>query len=199
MTETANTAGADASRRKLRLATTFLAVVLALLAVEAIYFFSMPQLDADQKALLQWQGAQAPDFTITNLDGQAIRLSDLKGRRVIVNFWATWCVPCLSELPDFIKLRAEASTNVVIIGLAADDDDTLRAFVKRNGLNYPVAPLKYIPSPYQDIIRYPTTLVIDRNGVIQHVVFNRQSIQALETFANERDFTGTVKPAPQKP
>jgi len=196
VTDPANTA---ASRRKLRLATTFLSVVLALLVVEAFYYFSVPPLEPDQKALLRWQDVPAPDFTITNLDGQAIHLADLKGRRVIVNFWATWCVPCLGELPDFVKLRAETSTNVVILGLAADDDETLRTFVKRNSINYPVAPLKYIPSPYQDIIRYPTTLVIDRNGVIQHIAFNVQSLQALETFANENDFTGTVKPAPQQP
>ena len=191
------TSSADSSPRKFRFALTLLAIALALLAYESFYYFSAPPLSAEQKALVAWEGIRAPDFTVTNVDGQAIRLADLKGKRVIVNFWATWCVPCLVEVPNFIKLRAETSpTNVVILGLSTDDPATQKTFAQRNGINYPLAILQNVPSPYQDIDKIPVTMVIDRNGVIQHVLFYAQDLKTLEKFSAEADFSGTVKPAP---
>jgi thiol-disulfide isomerase/thioredoxin len=192
-----NIAAADSSARKWRYVAAFITVTLALLAFEAFHFFSAPPMDEEQKALLTWVGVRAPDFTVTNLDGQAIHLADLKGKRVILNFWATWCVPCLSEIPDFIKLRSETSpANVVILGLSTDDMATQKAFAQRAGVNYPLAVLQNIPSPYQDIVKIPVTLVIDRNGVIQHAVLGAQDLKTLEKFAGEADYSGTVKGPP---
>lgn len=185
------------SPRKFRFAVTLLVVALALLAWEAIYFFSTPPMDDEQKALLAWEGVRAPDFTVTNLDGQAIRLADLKGKRVIINFWATWCVPCQAEIPNFTRLRAETSaTNVVILGLSTDDAATQRTFAQRNGVNYPLAILQNVPSPYSDMVKIPVTLVIDRNGVIQHAVLGPRELKALERFATEPDYAGAVQLAP---
>ena len=185
------------SPRKFRFALTLLAVALALLAYVSFYYFSAPPLDADQKALLAWEGVRAPDFSVTNVDGQAVRLADLKGKRVILNFWATWCVPCLVEIPNFIKLRAETSpTNVVVLGLSADDAATQKTFAQRNGINYPLAILQNVPSPYRDIDKIPVTMVIDRNGVIQRVLFYAQDFKTLEKSAAEADFSGTVKSTP---
>jgi peroxiredoxin len=167
---------------------------------ESFYYFSAPPLDEEQKALLAWEGVRAPDFSVTNLDGLALQLADLKGKRVIVNFWATWCVPCLEEIPNFIKLRAETSpTNLVIIGLSTDEAAIQKTFAQRNGINYPLAILQYMPSPYQDTAKIPVTMVIDRNGVIQHAVLGPQDLKALEKFALEPDFAGPVKTAPTAP
>lgn len=183
--------------KRFALALTLLAVALALLAFEAFYYFSAPPLDADQKALVAWEGVRAPDFSVTNVDGQAVRLADLKGKRVILNFWATWCGPCLVEIPNFTRLRAETSpTNVVILGLSTDDAATQKAFARRNGINYPLAILQNVPSPYRDIVKIPVTLVIDRNGVIQHVLFYAQDFQTMKKFAAKPDFARTVKAAP---
>ncbi len=188
------------SQQNFRFALTFLVVAVALLAFEVFYYFSAPPLDEDQKALLAWEGVHAPDFSVTNLDGQAIRLADLKGKRVLINFWATYCPPCLEETPNFVKLRAETSpTNVAIIGLSSEDIATQKAFAQRNGVNYPLAILRNVPSPYQDIVKIPVTLVIDRNGVIQHVLFYAQDLKTLEKFAAEADFAGTVKATPAAP
>jgi peroxiredoxin len=186
-----------ARSNKIRFALTLLAGVLALLAVEVFYYFSAPPLDEEQKALLAWQGVRAPDFSVTNLDGQSIRLADLKGKRVMLNFWATWCPPCLVELPNFIKLRAQASpTSIVILGLSTDDAATQKIFAQRNGVNYPLVVFQNVPSPYQDIAKIPVTIVIDRNGVIQRVLFYAQDFATLKNFAAEADFAGTVKSAP---
>ncbi len=179
------------------LVSSLLALALALLAFEAFYYFSAPPLDEEQKALHAWEGVHAPDFSVTNLDGQAVRLADLKGRRVVLNFWATWCPPCLVELPNFIKLRSETSpTNVVILGLSTDDAATQKIFAQRNGVNYPLAVLQNAPSPYRDIAKIPVTIVIDRKGVIQHVLFYAQDFETLEKIAAEADFSGQVKSTP---
>ena len=183
--------------KRFALASGVLVVALALLAFEALHYFSAPQLDAEQKTLLAWVGVPAPDFTATNLDGTAVRLADLKGKRVILNFWATWCPPCRAELPDFIKLRAETSpTNVFILGLSTEDAAAQKTFAQRNGTNYPLAVLPSAPSPYRDIDKIPETLVIDRNGVIQEAVLGPQELRTLERFATEPDYSGLVKPAP---
>ncbi len=197
MTDEIKTTADGTGSTKFRFALTLLAVALALLAFETFNYFSAPPLDEEQKALVSWEGVRAPDFSVTNVDGQVVRLGDLKGKRVIVNFWATWCVPCLEELPNFIKLRAETSpTNVVILGLSTDDPATQKAFAQRNGINYPLAILQNVPSPYQDIVKIPVTMVIDRNGVIQHVLFYAQDLKTLEKFAAEADYTGVVKSSP---
>lgn len=200
MSEEIKTTAAKTSPQKLRFAVSLLVVTLALLAFEAFYFFSAPPLDEEQKMLLTWEGVRAPDFTVTNLDGQPVHLADLKGRRVILNFWATWCVPCQVEIPNFIKLRAETSpTNVVILGLSTDDALTQKTFAQRVGINYLLAILQNVPSPYSDIEKIPVTLVIDRNGVIQNAVLGPQDLKALERFAAEPDYAGPVKPPPGAP
>ncbi len=183
--------------RKFRFAATLLAVALALLAFEGLHNFSAPPLDEEQQALLAWEGVPAPDFTVTNLEGQPIRLADLKGKRVILNFWATWCAPCQWELPEFIKLRtATTPTNVFILGLSTEDGATQKAYAQRNGINYPLAALQNVQSPYSDIAKIPVTLVIDRTGVIQHAVLGPQDLKTLELFAAEPDFAGSTKAAP---
>jgi peroxiredoxin len=185
------------SARKLRRVLSLLAMVLALLAVEAFYYFSPPPLDPGQKALLAWQGVRAPDFSVTNLGGQTVQLADLKGKRVVLNFWATWCSPCLEEIPNFIKLRRTASlTNVVILGISTDNEASQKAFAQRQGINYPLVILQNMPSPYQDVDMIPVTMIIDRNGIIQHVLFGPQDYADLKKYAAESDFAGTVKAAP---
>lgn len=187
----------DKHPRKLRFVGTLLIAAVALLAFESFYYFSAPQLDAQQKALLAWTGVPAPDFAVTNLDGRSFHLADLKGRRVILNFWATWCPPCQEEIPDFIKLRAQTSpTNVVILGLSADDAATQKAFAQRDKINYPLAVLQNVPSPYQDIAEIPVTMAIDRNGVIQNAVLGPQELKTLEQFATEPDYAGARKSIP---
>ena len=200
MSDKANTSADNPqprSARQFRLALSLLAGALALLAFEAFRCFSAPPLDPEQKALLAWQGVRAPDFSATNLDGRAIHLADLKGKRVVLNFWATWCPPCLEEIPNFVKLRsANSSTNVVVIGISTDDLTAQKAFAQQHGVNYPFTLLQDMPSPYQDVDGIPVTMFIDRNGVIQHVLFGPQDFQTLEKYVTEPDFDGKVTAAP---
>jgi peroxiredoxin len=181
---------AGRSPRKRRAAATLLTVALALLAFLAFRYFSASgAAGAEERMLRAWIGAKAPDFAVTNLDGQVVRLSDFKGRRVILNFWATWCPPCQAEIPAFIRLRAETSpTHLVILGLSTDAPEIQRVFALRHGVNYPLAVLHDVPVPYSDLTVIPVTLVIDEQGVIQNAVLGPQDLKTLEQFAARPHF-----------
>jgi thiol-disulfide isomerase/thioredoxin len=127
-------------------------------------------------SLLQGIGMQVPkdtlmatDFTLESLDGKTSSLSAYKGRFVFLNFWATWCPPCRSEMPAMQALysRLEASGFVILAVDLAEKADTVRAYVKEKGLTFPVLLDKTgeVGSIYgaQSI---PTTYLIDRAGKV---------------------------------
>jgi peroxiredoxin len=146
-----------------------------------------------------WQGVKAPDFTVTNLNGQPIRLAELRGKRVVLDFWATWCPPCRKEIPHFIRLAKETDAkDLVIVGISSEDQNTIMEFVKKNGVNYAIAaaPDRDLPSPYKEIRSIPTTFFVDRNGVIQAVFTGYHDYDALKAAALGADFKGAIKPAP---
>ena len=145
----------------------------------------------------KWQGVLAPDFSVTPLDGQTVKLSELKGKRVVLDFWATWCPPCLKEIPHFIQLRNEAPVaELVIVGISSEDADTLKPFVKQKSINYPVASAEDLPSPFNEVTSIPTTFFIDRQGVIQKVVVGYHDFDALKALALSPDSIGEPKPSP---
>jgi len=145
----------------------------------------------------QWQGVLAPDFSITTLEGKKTRLGELKGKRVVLDFWATWCPPCRKEIPHFIQLRNETSDDeLIIIGISNEDVNTLKSFVKKSGINYPIASADDLPSPYSDVTGIPTTFFIDRQGVIQDVLVGYHDFDLLKAHALAPDTVGTPKSAP---
>jgi len=111
----------------------------------------------------------APDFTVRARSGEAVRLADLKGRPVLINFWATWCVPCVSEMPALEALAAErAGTPLVIIAVSEDrkGESVVAPFVERLGLKklpiYLDPETKALHAFESDAL--PTTILIDRRG-----------------------------------
>jgi len=87
-------------------------------------------------------GTQAADFSVKDVQGKTFHLSDYKGKWVLVNFWATWCPPCLHEIPELIALQtAHKGKDLQVIGLAMDSGTSkvVAAFAKKQGINYPVA------------------------------------------------------------
>ncbi len=111
---------------------------------------------------------RAPGFALPDLDGGMVRLEALRGRPVVLNFWATWCPPCRVEIPAFSRLAARRP-DVVVLGIAADGTpETLRAAGADLGATYPI--LRGTPEVFgaYGVTTYPTTVVLDAEGRIVH-------------------------------
>ncbi|MFN4149683.1 MAG: TlpA disulfide reductase family protein [Candidatus Sericytochromatia bacterium] len=114
-------------------------------------------------------GVPAKEFAIKDLKtNKEITLSSLKGKLVLVNFWATWCPPCRMEIPTFIELKNEyGSKGFEIVGLATESPEKLLAFMNENKINYPIGITNAKTyKDYDDIQSIPTSFLIDKNGVI---------------------------------
>jgi cytochrome c biogenesis protein CcmG/thiol:disulfide interchange protein DsbE len=139
-------------------------VPLVLLAVLTVVLLSRAPL-ASPSAV----GAAAPDFALADLDGNTIRLEDLRGRPVIVNFWASWCGPCVEEFP-LLREAAErhAGHGLAIVGIVYQDrSEAARDFMRRNGGTWPAAmdPGDRVAGAY-GILGPPETFFIGRDGTI---------------------------------
>ena len=103
------------------------------------------------------------------LDKKEIRLSDLKGKVAVVNFWATWCGPCVAEMPHFQKVvdRYKKQSDVVFLAISIDEDKpVVRPFLEKNRYTIPVAYDDNAAKAF-NVDGVPTTFIVDRNGVIQ--------------------------------
>ena len=114
-------------------------------------------------------GSVAPDFTLASLDGEPIRLADLRGRPVIVNFWASWCGPCIEEFPLLrgAAARHEADGLAVIGVVYRDRAEAAREFMERHGGTWAAAmdPGEQVATAY-GVVGPPETYFIDRDGTI---------------------------------
>ncbi len=149
--------------------------------------------------ITKWEEVRAPDFTLNTLDGQTLRLSDLRGKRVFVDVWATWCPPCRGMQPDLNRLAKEwADKGVVVVGLSADDNKRdLEDYAASNEFQYPVGHMGGgFPAPYSEVSALPTMFVIDKNGVIVAVEMGAHSYRGLTALAELPDYPGEPKPAP---
>lgn len=108
------------------------------------------------------------EFVLENVDGQRVHFSDFKEKTVFVNFWATWCPPCIAEMPDIHDLYEETGEEVNFVMISVDQDENkARNFVKEKGFDFPIYFLRSgLPQGY-DTHAIPTTYLIDKNGKIK--------------------------------
>jgi peroxiredoxin len=146
--------------------------VLALAACGAILTGAPPSataLDADEVCESKPAAARL-DFALKDISGATVRLAALKGRVVVLNFWATWCVPCKAEIPDFIDLQARyAGDGLQVVGVSVDDPlKRLKSYVDEKKMNYPVLQGR----GHDDLLdayslsTLPVTVLIGRDGIV---------------------------------
>ncbi len=145
------------------LALVVVAVVVAGMLYLGLHMASRPRPHLTQATL-------APDFTLESLDGKSMRLSDLRGKAVLLNFWATWCTPCKIEMPWFVEMQKQyGAQGLQIVGVAMDDasKEDIAKFAKDMGVNYPILIGKEaVGDQYGGVPALPETFFIGRDGKI---------------------------------
>ena len=138
----------------------------------------------------------APDFALATPEGDSLRLSELRGQVVVLNFWATWCAPCLEEIPELVRLH-EGVRNLTVVGISLDTAPAVAVadFAARLGITYPVlldSPSRLDTRPvaglFEGVWALPTTVVIDTHGRVREQISGIAPIRAmmpdLERLAN---------------
>jgi len=115
-------------------------------------------------------GSNAADFELADLSGKKVRLSDFKGKVVILDFWATWCGPCRAEIPEFVKLQSKyKDKGLAIVGLSLDSDgeSVVAPFARKHDINYTMLLANDGTARlYGGVNAIPTTFILDRQGRI---------------------------------
>jgi len=146
-------------------------------------------------------GQPAPDFTVTTFGGKTIKLADLKGDVIILNFWATWCGPCRNELPlleAYFRIEANAGFQVLAV---ATEDSVSDAQLKPLAAKLTIPFVKRMRGPYHELDGVPTNYVIDRTGKLAYAkagAFDLDSLNALIIPLLNQPIPDTP-PAPQAP
>jgi peroxiredoxin len=154
-----------------RNALVFVVLLVAILAMLASgKYLDRARKHGPLKLVGDVQGVPAPDFTLPSLDGRKVKLSDYRGKAVLLNFWATWCPPCKVEMPWFADLQKQyAQDGFVVLGVAMDDTEpaTIAKFASQLGVNYEVLlGTDKVSDDYGDVQYLPTTFYIGRDGTI---------------------------------
>ena len=130
-------------------------------------------------------GHEAPDFVLSALDGDSLQLSSLRGRVVVLNFWATWCVPCLHEMPALSRMHAALSpAGLTVLGVSMDTEgiDIVRHYANRLNVTYPILLGNgEIANNYDSVVALPMTYIIDEQGIIRRRFVGLFDVDALQT------------------
>lgn len=155
-------------------------ILLAVAAIGAVAFLADREEAAGSDEAVN-PPKPAPVWELKDLAGNTIKSVDLKGKVVILDFWATWCPPCRAEIPGFIELQKKyQGKQVVIIGFSVDEGgvDTVKSFGEKQRINYPIVMAdEKTQKAFGDIEAIPTTFVIDTEGRIvdKHVGFTEKA------------------------
>ncbi len=152
-------------------------VMLACLSVNTL-------LGADSKPV------KAPEFSLGDLQGRTVKLSNYRGKAVLLNFWATWCPPCRAEIPDLVAVHQKFKRRgLVVLGIALDNAQTtsglqrLASFIEKAGITYPVLlGNEAVCRDYDNVYAIPTSFLVDAKGSIV-----RKYIGLLDRKVLERD------------
>ncbi len=145
---------------------------IAVVGVTAASIFSSDGASSPRAWIAPAEPREAPAFTLDRLNGDAFRLTEHRGKVVVLNFWATWCPPCREEIPDFVSLQQDlGDEGLQFVGVALErtpDPEAVRSFVDEMNVNYPVGlDDGSIAEKYGGVRTLPTTFVIGPEGEIR--------------------------------
>lgn len=172
----------------------------AFVAIALVFLQARPvsaQRPAPQNSII---GSAAADFTLRDVEGHQVRLSDFKGKFVLLAFWATWCPPCKEELPTLQKLYEQYQDKGLVI-LAVDDEDpaTIKGFLSANRYSFPaLVDSKRVAFREFDVHFIPTAVVINTDDIVTQVITGWGGPQRLLEALRAAGF-GNVLPAPAQP
>ena len=137
--------------------------------------------------LINWYEKELPDFSARDIAGNLHTISDYRGKNVMIVLWATWCTPCLEEIPHLIALENIISRDnlpVKILAISNEDVGTIKNFAIRKKINYTVAssPTIALPKPLNSVQAIPTTFFIDPQGKIKLVIQGSAYLGELKTI-----------------
>ena len=172
-------------------------IAVGAIIIALVWFFDRPGGGANSQSITLTAAAtgpaprldkEAPDFRMRGLDGKYYQLSDLRGRPVWINFWATWCPPCRAENPDIQETyEANKDKGLVILAVSIGEEaDAVRGYVERTGISYTVGldETTEIAARYR-IVGIPTHFFIDRDGIIREWRIGSMSKKTMEKKVNE--------------
>ncbi|MGE7950544.1 redoxin domain-containing protein [Lysinibacillus xylanilyticus] len=188
-------------------------LIVVLLVVAMIGTYVKQQIDKDREIETASLGKEMdeqkiglkkrdipPDFTLTSLDGDEVTLSDLRGKKVVLNFWATWCPPCKAEMPHMQKYyeqyAKEDNVEIIAVNLTKDEHDftvdekidTVMTFRDSFELTFPILlDQEREVSPQYNIMTIPTTYFIDSKGYIQRAISGPMDTDMLKSYVDELD------------
>lgn len=134
-----------------------------------------PQMPVPAVAAAEIIGSQRPDFSLADVDGNTRNISEWNGKVVAINFWATWCPPCIKEIPEFVELQKRyGNDGLQFLGIALQRAEEVTDFMAEYGMNYPVLAgemevIKIAENYGNDIGALPYTVILDRSGRVHYV------------------------------